>query len=229
MLNAFTGFFRPDALVITVEDSLELKPNPSKMLGAAMETVPARPDVETDRGVTMRDLVQSATQMRPDIIVLGEVTDGAAWDLCQALNLGRSGGSTYHANSPKAAIPRLLSMIGQAGMVSPEAALPLISSAFDFIVFLGHSLQDGSRRVMSVVEIPSTVDFDQEDKPYLNLRTLWEFTNQRIVDGKITGEWLKVNEISEDLVESRALDIVPDLSWEQIKMLSKIDAEDMEQ
>lgn len=222
MLNALTGFYRNDALIVTVEDSIEMKPNPNKMLHGAQETRIAGSDSNAD-SVTMRDLVQSATQQRPDVIIVGEVTDGAAYDLAQALNLGKAGGSTFHANSPKAAMPRLLSMIGQGDVISAEAALPLIAAAFDIIIFLDHSLIDGSRRIMSVVEIPTYPSFDEADRPFLDLRPLWEFSSSYVEDGKVKGEWLRVNDISPELSDARGLDLIEDLTWSELVELSRID------
>ena len=57
--------------------------------------------------ITIRDLVRNALRMRPDRIVVGEVRDGAALDMLQAMNTGHDGSiTTVHANSPaRLAVP----------------------------------------------------------------------------------------------------------------------------
>src|SRR5690606_6941958 len=85
-LNAMTGFYNPNVRLPTLEDNLEMKPHPGKMLAAAMETKPGSTENPED-GVSMRDLVRGSLQgLAPDGLIIGEVTDGAAYDLAQALN-----------------------------------------------------------------------------------------------------------------------------------------------
>lgn len=214
MLNALTGFYRNNVRVITVEDSLELKPNPNKMLVPGMETIPPRPD-KGYAGVSIRDLVKGSLQMAPSVIIVGESTGGEAYDLCQALNTGHAGASTIHANTIRAAIPRMLSLVGQGEVIQAEAALPLIAAAFDFIIFLEHSMIDGSRKIAEIAEIPSYPEFDESSKAVLNPRTIWRINRE-------TASWDKVNEISDELIESRGLNLQKNLTWEELKELSKV-------
>ena len=144
MLNALTGFYPSHARILTLEDNLEMKPNPKKFLAAAQETRPPSPNKLNDRGVTMRDLVWGAMQMRPEVLIIGEVTDAAAYDLCQALNTGHAGASTFHANSSQLAITRVSSLVAQSGLTTIEGAFDLISAAFDFVINVRHFPQDGS-------------------------------------------------------------------------------------
>ena len=64
-----------------------------------LESRPA--NIEGRGEVTIRDLVRNALRMRPDRIVVGEVRDGAALDMLQAMNTGHDGSlTTVHANTP---------------------------------------------------------------------------------------------------------------------------------
>ena len=213
MLNALTGFYRNDVRILTVEDSLEMKPNPNKMLSPGLETIPPRPG--GDKGVSIRDLVRGTLQMAPDVIIVGESTGAEAFALCQALNTGHAGASTIHANTIRDAIPRMLSMVGQGEVIQAEAALPLIGAAFDFIIFLEHSLLDGSRKILEVAELPSYPEFDQSNKPFLNPRTIWRLDRE-------TSSWNKIQGVSDELIERRGLKLEPDLTWEELKELSKV-------
>ncbi len=215
MLNALTGFYRNDVRILTVEDSLELKPNPNKMIAPGLETAPAPPGGKPSDAVTIRELVKGCLQMAPDVIIVGESTGGEAYDLCQALNTGHAGASTIHANTVRDAIPRMLSLVGQGEVIQAEAALPLIGAAFDFIIFLEHSMIDGSRKIYEVAEIPSYPEFDQANKPFLNPRTIWRLNRE-------TSTWEKHNEISQELIDRRGLNLERDLNWEELKELSKV-------
>lgn len=228
-LNAMTGFYREDVRLITLEDNLEMKPNPKKMLAAAMETQAGNME-RNSAGVAMRDLVKATLQMRPDGIIIGEVTDGAAYDLAQALNTGHFGASTIHANSEYDGIYRIASLIQQGAELGQAQTLPLIAAAFDFVVLLEHFPQDGSRRLVSISEVDPYVTSEEGKEPYLGVRQLYKFVNEgteRIMEGeqvkeKIVGTWVKTGEISETRYERRHLDLADKLSWDELEELSTI-------
>jgi hypothetical protein len=92
--------------------------------------------------------------MRPDRIVVGEVRDGAALDMLQAMNTGHDGSlTTLHANAPRDAIARMETMVLMGGMELPIRAIrDQISSAVDLIIQVSR-LKDGSRKVTHVSEI----------------------------------------------------------------------------
>lgn len=222
LLNAVTGFYKPNVRILTLEDNIEMKPNPKKFLAAAMECRPAAVDRSSDRGVTMRDLVKSSLQLRPDVIIVGEVTDDAAFDLCQALNTGHAGASTIHANSASEAIPRIASLITQSGMANLDSSLDLIASAFDIVIVTKHFPIDGSRRIVSVDEI-SYQPIEVNGRLTLKTYPLWKFVDQGLdSNGMVTGYWEQVGDISKERRERKILDIEKDLSWEALKELSSI-------
>jgi pilus assembly protein CpaF len=222
LLNAMTGFYRKDVRLLTLEDNLEMKPNPNKLLAAAMECKPGAVDRPNDRGVTMRDLVKASLQLRPDGIIVGEVTDGATYDLCQALNTGHFGASTIHANSEFDGIYRIASLVAQSELVSADGALPLIAAAFDFIIQLEHFPIDGSRRIVSISEVSPYPVQDSTGRQSLPLNRLWKFVDDGMVDGKVTGHYEQVGQMSEIRTARRHLNIERDRTWDELKELSKI-------
>lgn len=222
MLNALTGFYPSNARILTLEDNLEMKPNPKKFLAAAMETRPPSPDKPNDRGVTMRDLVWGAMQMRPEVLIIGEVTDSAAYDLCQALNTGHAGASTFHANSSQLAVTRVASLVAQSGLATIEGAYDLISAAFDFVINVRHFPQDGSRRIFSIDEVGSQTYF-KDGKLILPTKPIWKFDESGIDDnGNIVGKWTKVGDISAERSERRMFDYQRTLSWDELQVLSAL-------
>lgn len=222
LLNAMTGFYRDDVRLLTLEDNLEMKPNPKKMLAAAMECKPGAIDRPNDKGITMRDLVKASLQLRPDGIIVGEVTDGATYDLCQALNTGHFGASTIHANSEFDGIYRIASLVAQSELVSADGALPLISAAFDFIIQLEHFPIDGSRRIVSISEVAPYPVQDASGRMSLPLNRLWRFVDDGLVDGKVTGHYEQVGKISDIRAARRHLNIERDLTWEELQELSSV-------
>lgn len=222
MLNALTGFYKPKVRILTLEDNLEMKPNPKKFLAAAMECRPPSAERPNDRGTTMRDLVKGSLQMRPDVIIVGEVTDDAAYDLCQALNTGHAGASTIHANGSEQAVTRISSLIAQGGLVTTDGALDLISSAFDIIISVRHFPVDGSRRIVSVDEV-GTTPVKINGRIVLPTRQLWKFVDEGLDENRrVKGHWEQVGDISEERKNNKLLDLEADLSWEDLKELSSL-------
>ncbi len=184
-LNALSDFIPKDERIITIEDNAELK----------IEGVPnlvrleaRNANVEGVGEITIRDLLKAALRMRPSRIIVGEVRGGEAIDMLQSLNTGHSGASSGHANSPKDMLSRLETM-ALMGMDLPLSAIQRqIASAIDIIVHLGR-LRDKSRKLLQIVEV---LGYENEE---IKLQTLYEFKEKQVVDEKIQGEWLKINEI----------------------------------
>ena len=149
-LNVLSGFLPPTERIVTIEDAAELQLRQRHVL--RLESRP--PNIEGRGEVTIRDLVRNALRMRPDRIVIGEVRDGAALDLLQAMNTGHNGSlTTVHANAPRDAIARLETMVLMAGLELPVRAIrEQIASAIDLIVHQ-ERLRDGTRRVTHVTEV----------------------------------------------------------------------------
>ena len=132
MLNVLSSFVPDDERIITIEDAAELQLRQDHVL-----RLEARPPNMEGRGeITIRDLVRNALRMRPDRIIVGEVRDGAALDMLQAMNTGHDGSiTTVHANTPRDALARLETMVLMAGMDLPQRAIrEQMASAIDLIV-----------------------------------------------------------------------------------------------
>lgn len=225
MLNALTGFYKPNVRILTLEDNIEMKPNPKKFLAAAMECHEASRDDAMGGGTNMRDLVKAAMQMRPDCIIVGEVTDSAAYDLCQALNTGHSGMSTFHANSSQLSITRVCSLVAQSGLTTIEGATDLVAAAFDFIINVKHFPVDGSRRIVSIDEV-GTSPVEINGRLTLPVRQLWRFVDKGFDENnRVQGYWEQVGDISPERKASKLLDLEDDLTWDQLKDLSSIPEE----
>ena len=224
LLDALTSYIRPDMRVVSMEDNLEMKPHPDKLFAAAMETIDPKPGVASS-GVNMRSLVKASLQMRPEMVIIGEVTDDAAYDLCQAGNTGHTVTSTVHANSPEDAMYRLMSLVSQSDLVKERAAYDLISSAFDLVISVERFPMDGSRKIVSLGEIADKVVSDDEGNRILPVIPIWKFVtnpDETYSQEKVVGDWVKVGELSEKTREKHYLDIKPRLSWTELQKIAKI-------
>ena len=73
--------------------------------------------------------------------------------MLQAMNTGHPGSlSTGHGNSPQDMLSRLEVMVLMGAELPLDAIRSQIASALDIMVHLGR-LKDGSRKVLSIVEI----------------------------------------------------------------------------
>ena len=220
LLNSLTGFYNSAIRIVTLEDNLEMKPNPKKLLAAAMETRAAASD--SDNAVTMRDLVKASMQMRPEVLIIGEVTDDAAYDLAQALNTGHTGSSTIHANTAQDAIPRISSLISQSGLTTIQGGLDMIAAAFDVIVVTKRFPTDGTRKIVAVEEVGKDI-LQIEGRPTLRTIPLWRFVEEGTDEnGKVAGYWTKENDLSKERAQAKLLDVQRDLTWEELRELSSL-------
>lgn len=228
MLNALTGFYPERARILTLEDNLEMKPNPKKFLAAAMECKEPSNSDGGATGTSMRDLVHAAMQMRPSSILVGEVSNSAAYDLCQALNTGHSCMSTFHANSSQLSITRICSLVAQSGMTTIEGATDLVAAAFDFIINVRHFPMDGSRRIVSIDEV-GMEPVEIGGRLTLPVRQLWRFVDDGLTpEGKVKGHWEQVSDISQARKDAKMLDMEKDLTWEQLRELSSLPEGELE-
>ncbi len=149
-LNVISSFIPEDERIVTIEDAAELQLHQDHVL--RLESRPS--NIEGKGAIAIRDLVRNSLRMRPDRIVVGEVRDGAALDMLQAMNTGHDGSiTTVHANSPRDSLSRLETMVLMAGVELPVRAIrEQVAGALDLIIQQAR-LKDGSRRVTAISEV----------------------------------------------------------------------------
>lgn len=184
-LNAISNYIPKEERIITIEDSAELRIEGVPNL-VRLESRNA--NVEGSGEITLRQLLKTSLRMRPSRIIVGEVRGGEAIDMLQSLNTGHCGASTGHANSPKDMLSRLETMV-LMGMELPLPAIQRqIASAIDIIIHLGR-VRDKTRKVLEIVEV---LGYENGE---IEMQKLYEFQEKEMVNGRIQGEWVKVNEI----------------------------------
>lgn len=155
MVNAMIGLIPEEERVLTIEDTVELKVR-----------VPNWVSLESNEqgGVTTRMLIKLALRYRPDRIIVGEVRGGEAYDLLQAANTGHDGCiATLHANSAIDSLSRLETMILQADVNWPHAAIcSQIARTFDYVIFM--SRKKGKRELTEMIKLQ---EYDTATGKYL--------------------------------------------------------------
>lgn len=144
-LNALLAYLitlSPDERLGVIEDEPELQ---FSVNNAIRRIVHGQAD--------MRRHVREMLRMRPDRVIIGEVRGPEALDLLKAWNSGHSGGfTTVHANSSRAALLRLESLMQEAG-VPPNSRL--ISESFNLLIFIARR-PDGARRIVEMVRVKAS-------------------------------------------------------------------------
>jgi len=203
LLNMLSSFIPSDERIITVEDSAELRLPQRHVI--TLESKPA--SIEGTGEIPIRRLVINALRMRPDRIVVGECRGGEALDMLQAMNTGHDGSlTTIHANTPRDAISRLVTMVIMAGTELPEKAIKeQIAGAINIIVQTSR-LSDGSRKITQISEVLSLEGTD------IKLQDIFVFKQTGIVEGKVRGYFCATGKLPTFMEEMETHGIVCDKS-----------------
>jgi len=163
LVGILASMIPPEHRIITIENVSELELRGRRHW---IRLVAKLANVENRGEIPMRTLVKNALRMRPDRIILGEARGGEALDVVQAMHSGHDGFITVlHANSPKAALERLETLMLMSGLDLPAAACRMqLASAVDLVVHVAR-FTDGSRRVSTISQVLgiSQEGFDMED------------------------------------------------------------------
>ena len=178
MLNVLSGFIPGDERIVTIENAAELRLRQEHVV--TLESRP--PNIEGRGEVTIQNLVVNSLRMRPDRIVVGEIRDGAALDMLQAMNTGHDGSmTTAHSNSPRDTISRIETMALMAGFDLPIRAIrEQIASAIDILMHT-ERLRDGTRKTVNVTEVAGM------EGDVVTLTNIFEFEQTGIDAGRVIG------------------------------------------
>lgn len=157
LLNAVAQTIPLGDRVIVIEDTSEIF-IPSTHHVVRFEAQPELPAVPGEAAVpafTIGALLRHTLRNRPDRIIVGEVRDGAGWDLLQALNTGHQGSmTTIHANSATLALTRLRDCVLQSGInLHSSIILESIGQAIHVVVHLERDRETGQRAVTEVLAV----------------------------------------------------------------------------
>jgi len=145
LINEMVERSDPNERYVIIEDTLEIRCRAKNLV-----------QLHTADAADMTRLVRVTMRLRPDRIIIGEVRGAEALALLKAWNTGHPGGvTTIHANSARAALTRLSSLVQEAG-VPPQPEL--IAEAINLLVFIVRMPQ--GRRVTELVRVER---YDERD------------------------------------------------------------------
>jgi type IV secretion system protein VirB11 len=138
LINEMVARSDPNERYVIIEDTLEIQCRAQNLV-----------QLRTSENANLTRLVRATMRLRPDRIIIGEVRGGEALALLKAWNTGHPGGvTTIHANSAKAALTRLSSLVQEAG-VPPQPEL--IDETVQLIAFIARTAK--GRRVTELVRV----------------------------------------------------------------------------
>ncbi len=138
LINEMVERSDPNERYVIIEDTLEIQCSAKNLV-----------QLHTADAADMTRLVRTTMRLRPDRIIIGEVRGAEALALLKAWNTGHPGGvTTIHANSAKAALTRLSSLVQEAG-VPPQPEL--IAETINLLAFIIRT--PAGRRVKELVRV----------------------------------------------------------------------------
>ncbi|GAB4518128.1 MAG: type II/IV secretion system ATPase subunit [Anaerolineae bacterium] len=167
LLNAITTFIRPEAKIVTIEDTPEVQVPHHNWV---QESTRHSGGEGKGSDVGMFELLKAALRQRPEMIIVGEIRSVEAVVAFQAMQTGHGVMSTFHASSVEKLIQRLTGdPINIPKTYIDNLNLAVIQSAV--------RLADGrsARRVLSVNEI---IGYDPVTESFSFLEAFrWNPTN----------------------------------------------------
>lgn len=188
MLNVLGSRMPTTQRLLIIEDSSELQIKADHVV--YFETRKDNPE-RGIKGVTIRDLVESALRLRPDRIIVGEVRGQEALDLLNAMATGHEGSmGTVHANNPLDACTRLetLCLMGDT-KIPADAIKRMVGSALQLIVQCTR-YHDGGRRTSHISEV---LGVDANGNYITKDIFRWVQTGKDPETGKYIGEMVPCN------------------------------------
>lgn len=138
LINEMVERSDPNERYVIIEDTLEIQCRAKNLV-----------QLHTAESADMTRLVRTTMRLRPDRIIIGEVRGAEALALLKAWNTGHPGGvTTIHANSARAALTRISSLVQEAG-VPPQPEL--IVETINLLVFIVRA--PNRRRVNEMVRV----------------------------------------------------------------------------
>ncbi|MCA9944959.1 MAG: type II/IV secretion system ATPase subunit [Anaerolineales bacterium] len=149
LLNALTTFIKPDAKIVTIEDTPELQVPQENWLREVVKNMGA-----DDQGasVTMFDLLKAALRQRPNRIMIGEIRGEEGNIAFGAMQTGHGVMATFHASS----VEKLIQRLTGAPILVPKTYVPNLDLVVIQMAVRGPK-GNTLRRILSINEI---VDYD---------------------------------------------------------------------
>lgn len=187
--------------IFTIENgSRELalvKEKNGKVVNSVIHTI-TRSSENEKQDIDQDDLLDMALRFNPEIICVGEMRSSEAYTAQEAARTGHTVLTTIHSNSCESTYRRMCTLCKRKYDISDETLMSLVTEAFPIIVFT-KQLENKKRKMMEIMECEILPTNERR------FRTLFSYkiTENRMDGDKfiITGEHIKVNDISQSLAK----------------------------
>jgi archaeal flagellar protein FlaI len=144
LLNAFAFFIPPEARVVSIEDTREIRLPRENWLPSVVRTATG---VGGEGEIDLFTLLKSSFRQNPDYVIVGEVRGKEAFVLFQGMASGHSSISTIHADSVDTVIKRL--------ETPPIELSPNLLNVLDCVCIMTHAMvkKQETRKLREIVEI----------------------------------------------------------------------------
>ena len=150
--------------------------------------------------VTLQKLVELCMRMDPEIVAVGEMRSVEAYEVSEIARTGHTVVSTIHSMSAPATYKKMMTLAYKKYQMDTDFMMELMVEAFPVVFFQKH-LEDGSRKIMEVVE---GIGYENKKVKY---QTLYKFVvtdtvkdeNGNVVE--VRGKHVKANNPSKKLQE----------------------------
>ena len=149
LLNALTTFIKPDAKIVTIEDTPELQVPQENWLREVVKNMGGN---DQGASVDMFDLLKAALRQRPNRIMIGEIRGEEGNIAFGAMQTGHGVMATFHASS----VEKLIQRLTGAPILVPKTYVPNLDLVVIQMAVRGPK-GNTLRRIMSINEI---VDYD---------------------------------------------------------------------
>ena len=155
MINVIASFIRPEARIVSIEDTKELRLIHENWL-PSVARAGTGVGGESIGEVTLFDLLRASFRQRPDYVIVGEIRGQEANVLFQGMASGHAGLSTMHAEDVKTVIKRL--------ETPPISLSPSLVEILDVVCLVSHAKVKGKdvRKLRAVQEIIQVKEGDAE-------------------------------------------------------------------
>lgn len=152
-INCLSMFIRPEAKVVTIEDTPEIRLAHVNWIQSV-----TRVGIGGIGEIDLYDLLKAALRQRPDFIIVGEIRGAEAVTLFQAISTGHAGLSSIHADSVPAVLRRLVS----EPMNIPRTLVPAIN-----FILLQARLTIGERPARRILSVSELVGLDPRSNEFI--------------------------------------------------------------
>ena len=183
LLSAMCNFLPEGWRIVKIEDPEEIWINRT-----TVQSFEARPKaIGTEvAAVTLADGVKVAMRLSPDFLIVGEARSGDALEaLFSAMTTGHSGASTFHAESPRDTVERVITEMGMHSQARPAEIQRTFASAIDLQVQIG--IRHDQRRVVSISNVAREL---KDNKVFFE--TIWKYDESSPANAPA---WKKVGQL----------------------------------